>query len=357
MSSLLALLLAVPAVTGASDARPALGVWTANGARLELKSEEGKIVGRLAAEGGPCAVAPGTELMRGALLDDSLSANVRLCLVAPQCGADPGSALAVLLVTKILTGGVHSRAPCAADVHALVLRRTGAPVAMAAPAPSERLSRSAAPRPSVRRPEEQPRADRRVAFNEIAQSARIPTPAIAMTRGPTTTPGEIPGRPVGDPAHRSGYDPRDARKAGTTQGDADHLLVAGAAYLQQGRFEKARDLFRKAVAKDPARAEAYNGVGVTFYARGDLDEALAWYKRSLEADPRFGDAFYNMACVYSLQGHKDLAFRYLRMAGLNRYSGREQMEKDPDLVSLQQDRQWADIVDQMSAEAKPSAAP
>ena len=347
MSPLLALLLALPAALPPGSPSPALGIWLANGARLELRSEEGKIVGRLAAEGGPCAVPPGTELLRGALLDDSLSANVRLCLVAPQCGADPASALAVLLVTRILTGGVHSKAPCARDVHALILRRPGPPVAMAAPAPSERLSKTPAPPPAVRRTQQAPPTDPRVALNEIALTARLPTPAA----------GEIPGRPVGEPPHPAVYDPRDARKTAAEQGEADRLLAAGALLLQQGRFEKAREQFRKAVASDPLRAEAYNGVGVTFYARGDLDEALEWYKRSLEADPRFGDAFYNMACVYALEQHKDLAFRYLRMAALNRYSGREQMEKDPDLASLQQDAQWADIVDQMSAEAKPSAAP
>jgi tetratricopeptide (TPR) repeat protein len=95
------------------------------------------------------------------------------------------------------------------------------------------------------------------------------------------------------------------------------------------------------------RAEAYNGVGVAFHARGDLDEALAWYKRALEADPRFGDAFYNMGCAYALGGQRDLAFRYLRMAALNRYSEREQMEKDPDLEDLHDDPQWTEILDQM----------
>ena len=88
-------------------------------------------------------------------------------------------------------------------------------------------------------------------------------------------------------------------------------------------------------------------MGVTYYARGDLEEALAWYKRSLEADPRFGDAFYNMACIYALQEHKELAFRYLRLAALNHYSERELMEKDPDLASLRTEPQWREILDQM----------
>src|SRR2546422_810149 len=200
------------------------GPWLANGARLELSDQGGKIVGKLAAEGGPCPVPKGTELLKGTLLDDSLSAQVRLCLISEKCGADPATALAVLLVTKSLT--------------------------------------------------------------------------------------------------------------------------EGAGLLREGRFEQARALFESAVQKDPQRAEAYNGVGVTFYARADLDEALAWYKRSLEADPRFGDAFYNMACVYALQQQPELAFRYLRLAALNHYSEREATEKDPDLTSLHGDPRWREILEQ-----------
>src|SRR2546425_6308574 len=105
------------------------GPWLANGARLELSDEGGKIVGKLAAEGGPCPVPVGTELLRGTLLDDSLSAQVRLCLVAPECGEDPSTALAVLLVTKQLTGGGHLRKPRAASARSLGLRRPHAPPA------------------------------------------------------------------------------------------------------------------------------------------------------------------------------------------------------------------------------------
>ncbi len=209
---------------------------------------------------------------------------------------------------------------------------------MTAPAANQRLSKT--PPPKV------PRA-------VAAQPAGANTQIANNTKINTVAIGEIPGRPVGDPQHPPGYDPRDARKAGTPRGEADKLLVEGAALLQEGKFERARKSFHDALEKDPQRAEAYNGMGVTFYARGDLDEALAWYKRSLEADPRFGDAYYNMACVYALQAHKDLAFAYLRMAALNHYSERELMDKDPDLVSLRGDAQWKDIVDQMSAESKP----
>ena len=289
-------------------AADALGVWTANGARLELRDEQGKVVGRLAGQGGPCALPSGTQLLKGTLLDDSLSAQVRLCVISEKCGDVDETALAVLLVTRTLTGGVHTKAPCAADVRALVLRRPGPQPQAKAPPPNARLSPSP-PKPTTQ-----------IALNQ----------KIAV--------GDIAGRPVGEPDHAAGYDPRDAR---------DRTMRDAAALLKDGRFEKARALFEQVLQKDPKRAEAYNGVGVTWYARGDLDEALAWYKRSLEADPRFGDAFYNMACIYALQSQKELAFRYLRLAALNHYSEREAMENDPDLVSLRDDPQWREILGSM----------
>ncbi len=349
MHCLLAMFLVALEAAGVPQAAGPLGIWSANGARLELKAEEGKIVGRLAGEGGPCVVPAGTELFKGSLLDDSLSASVRLCLVAPQCGSSPATALAVLLVTRTLTGGVHSSAPCAADVHAFVLRRPGVTIPMAAPAPNDRLSRTASPvRPRV--PPGESGKNAALATN-ISASGRLPEPG----GGPTPV-GQIAGHPVGDAPQGPGYDPRDARQGGAPSASADKLLAAGAALLQQGRFERARKRFQDALQKEPQRAEAYNGIGVTWYARGDLDEALAWYKRSLEADPRFGDAFYNMACVYALQKHTALAFRYLRMAALNHYSEREQMERDPDLAGLRGDPQWAEIVEQMGTAAKPPSA-
>src|SRR5438552_19209229 len=90
-----------------------LGPWTANGARLLLQDEAGKIVGKLSDEGGPCPGPKGTELIHGTLLDDSLSAQVSLCLLSEKCRGDSATALAVFLVTRSLTGGVHTKAPCA----------------------------------------------------------------------------------------------------------------------------------------------------------------------------------------------------------------------------------------------------
>jgi Tfp pilus assembly protein PilF len=343
------------AAAAAADPGPTLaGVWTGpNGARLELQQDGAKVIGTLAGEGGPCPLPAGTEVLRGGVLDDSLSAMVRVCLVAPACGVDEGQALAILLVTRQLTGGVHAKAGCAAEVKSLVLRRPGAATAVVAPPVDLRLASTPPPPPPApgARPPQVGTGHTEIA----AQGGKLEGASVPGRAPDDTPPGQIPGRPVGG-EHQPGYDPRDARQPTSVRGVSDKLLRKGQALLGTGEFEKARKVFKEALQKEPTRAEAYNGVGVSFYGRLDYAEALAWYKRALEADPRFGDAYYNMACIYSLQGHKQLAFRYLRLAALNHYSERQQLEDDPDLEPLRGDPEMREILEQMSAEARPSGA-
>jgi hypothetical protein len=122
------------------------------------------------------------------------------------------------------------------------------------------------------------------------------------------------------------------------------LVREGAARLAEGAFEAAERRFLEAIRIDPALAEAYNGVGVTWRMRNDLGEALAWYKKALAADPDFGDAYYNMACVYALRGEKDLALRWLRIAAQNGYATAEGIGQDPDLEALREDPGYRALV-------------
>jgi hypothetical protein len=127
-----------------------------------------------------------------------------------------------------------------------------------------------------------------------------------------------------------------APRPASAEARARELLRDGAAWLAEGNFEKARARFEEALAVDDRRPEAYNGVGVTWRMRGDFVKALEWYKRALAIDPDFGDAYYNMACVYALDGHPDLALRYLQIAAVNGYATAEGIDEDPDLASLRE---------------------
>ena len=171
------------AVSAGAELAPPFGAWEVRGAHVELVDDGGAVVGRLALAGGPCPVAVGTELLRGTLLDDSLSAQVRLCLLAEECAAEEGSALAVLLVGKQLSGGVHSRKACAGNARSLVLRRSGTPQALRAPPGAERLSRTRAPKSPRQVPSMVARADK--------ERASPASPLLRQAGAPR--PGDLPG--------------------------------------------------------------------------------------------------------------------------------------------------------------------
>jgi protein O-GlcNAc transferase len=84
-------------------------------------------------------------------------------------------------------------------------------------------------------------------------------------------------------------EPRNAR--------ALHLL--GLVTHQMGR-RGAAALIGRAVALDPAFAEAHNDHGVILAAEGNLIEALACFERALMLKPNFNDARNNLGRWSSL---------------------------------------------------------
>ena len=129
-----------------------------------------------------------------------------------------------------------------------------------------------------------------------------------------------------------------------TRAKAREIMRDGAAWLGEGSFEAARRRFLEAIELDGGIPEAYNGVGVTYRMRDDLPRALDWYKKALTVDPDFGDAYYNIACVYALEGHKELALRYLQIAAMNGYATAEGIDGDPDLEAVRDEPAYRALV-------------
>jgi tetratricopeptide (TPR) repeat protein len=176
-----------------------------------------------------------------------------------------------------------------------------------------------------------------------ATPASPPTPTPTPTANPPSTPPSaatpIPGRKATPRSDRRERQERRAR--------ARAILRDGAAWLDEGNFERARERFLEALEVDAGIPEAYNGVGVTYRMRNDLPAALGWYKRALAVDPDFGDAYYNMACAYALRGERTLALRYLQIAAMNGYVTAEGVDRDADLTSLRTTREYRALRDRM----------
>src|SRR5437764_15285236 len=93
-------------------------------------------------------------------------------------------------------------------------------------------------------------------------------------------------------------------------------LDYGAAAEQAGLYDKAAELFRKAIAMDPANAaEPYNYLGYMWAEQNThLEEAEDAIKRALQLDPENGAYLDSMAWVEYRQGKYDQALENLKRA-------------------------------------------
>jgi tetratricopeptide (TPR) repeat protein len=93
-------------------------------------------------------------------------------------------------------------------------------------------------------------------------------------------------------------------------------LEYGATAQEAGLYDKAADLFRKAIAMDPANAaEPYNYLGYMWAEQNThLDEAEDAVKRALQLDPDNGAYLDSMAWVEYRQGKYDQALEHLKRA-------------------------------------------
>ena len=279
------------------------GKWATRVGVVRIIQKGNNVQAKLIWSNETCPFQKGSLLFEGVLLEDSLSGRWRYCLLGNNCKGDGWAPMLMLVARegRVLSGAAHfPSGSCQVGGRgkgdALMARKLKPTELGSAPA--------AQPRP--------------------------------------VGPVDEKGRPMEEqvPAPR----PEDYAK---NAGDWKTAMEQAAAQMEAGFFERARQGFLKAIELDPTRPEAYNGVGVTYYARNDYQEALNWYKKALEVDASFPDAFYNMACIYALLGKKPLALRYLNIAALNGYAEASAMEEDPDLQSLRLEPEYRKILEEM----------
>lgn len=321
--------------------------WTPLGI-IKVSQKGLQVSGTLLQRCQGCAFKKGEEVLKGLLLDDSLSGQIRYCLKGKDCKGD-GWAPLVLLVArqgKVLSGAAHfQKTECRVvgkgQGSGLVLRKVRPlppkPPAPLASSPDGGMDGAVA---VASDPGPQTGPDGGVAVatagSEPPQVENPDPQSLTDEKGKQVEPEEKPLDPKAYEGNRTSW-----RSA----------MEEGQGLMEAGFFERARKKFVEATELDPTRPEAFNGVGVTYYARQDYDEALSWYKKSLEVNPNFGDAFYNMACIYSLTKKKDLAFRYLDIAAMNGFVQPQVLEEDPDLQNIRSEPRFQEILRKMKSGA------
>lgn len=290
------------------------GKWASKLGVIRLHQEGKQVTGKLIwANQKTCPFKRGDQVLKGVLLEDSLSGQWRYCLTGGECRGDQWAPVVMLVARagKVLSGAAHFKATeCGiggkGKGDGVVVRKL------------------------KRKPKPQ----------KIPGSKDAGTQVAEVDRQPGLVDDD--GQPLEEEVQAP--DPKAYEKnAGTWRENMEQAV----GHMGSGFFERARKNFKAATQLDPTRPEAFNGIGVTYYARGDYQEALRWYKRALEVDPNFGDAYYNMACIYSLMKKKALAFRYLHIAALNGYAEFQAMEADEDLNNLRGDQRYQEILKEM----------
>ncbi len=371
------LLLGVPANAGAGGFSLSGRWWTPLGV-LKISQQGKQVTGRVSWRCKVCPFKRGQPVFKGTLLEDSLAGRIRYCLKGEKCSGD-GWAPLVLLVARegrVLSGAAHfkptqCRIGGRGKADGLVMRKL-----KRRPRPPKRPPKQAAQNQKDQAAKDQAAKDQaakdqaakdQAAKDQAAkdQAAKDQTAKDQTAKDQTakdrTAAGdgraEEPEREDqqaglgtvadGDQTLEAEVKGPDPKRYAHNSADWQSVMEQGAAHMDNGFFERARRSFRQATKLDPTRPEAYNGIGVTYYARNDYEEALRWYKKALEVEPNFGDAYYNMACIYALQRKANLAFRYLHIAALNGFVQPDVLARDPDLTNLRDDPRYQKILRQM----------
>ena len=88
---------------------------------------------------------------------------------------------------------------------------------------------------------------------------------------------------------------------------AEALNALGIARQQQGDLESAIASYRAALAAKPDYTSACSNLGAALLCRGDLDGALEWGERAIHLQPDHADAHYNLGQVLHQRGEIEAA--------------------------------------------------
>lgn len=102
--------------------------------------------------------------------------------------------------------------------------------------------------------------------------------------------------------------PDEVRRGGAAS------LVEGEALRAMGSWQEALGPLGRATAADPARLEAWLGLGWCYKRLGRLADAIRSLEAGLKSAPRQAILLYNLACYHSLDGNVAVAIDHLTRA-------------------------------------------
>lgn len=85
----------------------------------------------------------------------------------------------------------------------------------------------------------------------------------------------------------------------------------GVLYVSQGKLDKAKEAYKKALEKSPNDINAHFGLGEIYFKKGKFEKAIKKFKYVLTLNPKFLDAYYNLGFIFIKKEKINLAIDYL----------------------------------------------
>ncbi len=275
-------LIFLTALASSATASPARmeGTWDSPLGILRVDESAGVLEGRLLEASSMCpGFEAGTEILRGHLVDDVFTGELRVCVPSGSpCGSGDAWLLALISTSgtgPTLTGAVEDacRSP-ALEGAAFQLKRAKAPEVVKEREPKER---------------------------EPVRLAKLNSPA---------------------------------RSKRHTRPEVRELIDEAIRLIRDNNMDNAQRKLMQAEGLDPKNPEIFVQHGISFYIRKNYKMAEHYYQRALAVDPSHVVAHYNLACAVALQGRKIESLNHLRSAVENGFGDLEALDHDADLSSL-----------------------
>ncbi len=95
---------------------------------------------------------------------------------------------------------------------------------------------------------------------------------------------------------------------------AAHYAQSALRAQEEGDYQEAAELYRKAIELVPYDPDLHNNLGTCFYYLGRIDSAIAEFKEAVRLLPSYSTGYVNLGNAYRLQKRYDLAIAALREA-------------------------------------------
>jgi small GTP-binding protein len=94
--------------------------------------------------------------------------------------------------------------------------------------------------------------------------------------------------------------------------EANILFKKGKTFAESRMYKEAIDYYRRAIARSPKFAEAYNELGNVYLIQSNVEEAINCYRRATLFKPFYAEAWSNQGAALLIQGIYDEAIKCFR---------------------------------------------